>query len=156
MPFPIPGDLPNPGIELMSLAAPALVCGFFTISSYPLPYASGQGWLLLMNALRDVSVCMLSCFSHAWLSATLSAITLQAPLSLEFSRQEYWNGLLVPTPGDLLDSRIKPTSLPSLALASRFFFFFFFFYHWATWEALINSHVMAFSTEIGGQMLISE
>ena len=34
----------------------------------------------------------------------------QAPLSMEFSRQEYWSGLLVSSPGDLPDSGIKPRS----------------------------------------------
>ena len=34
----------------------------------------------------------------------------QAPLSMEFSRQEYWSGLPFPTPGDLLDPGIKPGS----------------------------------------------
>ena len=35
----------------------------------------------------------------------------QAPLSMEFSRQEYWKGLLLPSPGDLPDPGIKPGSL---------------------------------------------
>ena len=34
----------------------------------------------------------------------------QAPLSMEFSRQEYWNGLPFPSPGDLPDPGIKPRS----------------------------------------------
>ena len=34
----------------------------------------------------------------------------QAPLSMEFSRQEYWIGLPFPTPGDLPDLGIKPGS----------------------------------------------
>ena len=34
----------------------------------------------------------------------------QAPLSMEFSRQEYWSGLLFPSPGDLPDPGIEPTS----------------------------------------------
>ena len=42
----------------------------------------------------------------------------QPPLSMEFSRQEYWSGLPFPTPGDLPNPAIKPT--PS-ALAGRFF-----------------------------------
>ena len=37
----------------------------------------------------------------------------QAPLSMEFSRQAYWSGLLFPTPGDLSDSRTEPASLVS-------------------------------------------
>ena len=46
---------------------------------------------------------------------------LQAPLSLEFSRQEYWRRLAIPTPGDLPDPGIEPTSLVSPALAGRLF-----------------------------------
>ena len=34
----------------------------------------------------------------------------QAPLSMGFSRQEYWNGLPFPSPGDLPDPGIKPQS----------------------------------------------
>ena len=34
----------------------------------------------------------------------------QAPLSMEFSRQVYWNGLPFPTPGDLPDPGIEPGS----------------------------------------------
>ena len=43
-------------------------------------------------------------------------IECQAPLSMEFSRQEYWSGLLVPTPGDLPDSGIETASLVCPAL----------------------------------------
>ena len=35
----------------------------------------------------------------------------QAPLSMEFSRQEYWSGLPFPTPGDLVNPGIEPGSL---------------------------------------------
>ena len=45
----------------------------------------------------------------------------QVPLSMEFSRQEYWGGLPFPSPGDLPDPGIEPTSLASSALAGRFF-----------------------------------
>ena len=41
---------------------------------------------------------------------------LQAPPSMGFSRHEYWNGLPFPSPGDLLDLGIEPTSLASPAL----------------------------------------
>ena len=46
---------------------------------------------------------------------------LQAPLSMGFSRQEYWTGLPCPPPGDLPNTGIKPRSLTSPALAGRFF-----------------------------------
>ena len=45
----------------------------------------------------------------------------QAPLSVEFSRQEYWTGLPFPTPGDFPHPGIKPVSLASPALAGVFF-----------------------------------
>ena len=38
-------------------------------------------------------------------------VACQAPLSMEFSKQEYWSGLPFPPPGDLPDSRIKPCLL---------------------------------------------
>ena len=64
---------------------------------------------------------MLSCFSRIQLFATLWVMACQAPLSTEFCRQEYWNGLPCPPPGNLLDPGIKPTSLMSPALACGFF-----------------------------------
>ena len=45
----------------------------------------------------------------------------QVPLSMAFSRQEYWSELPFPTPGDLLNPGIKPMFLACPALASRFF-----------------------------------
>ena len=48
-------------------------------------------------------------------------VAREAPLSMGFSRQEYWSGLPCPPPGDLPDPGIKPTSLMSPALAGEFF-----------------------------------
>ena len=59
--------------------------------------------------------------SRVRLFATLWTVAGQAPLSVEFSRQENWRGLPFPTLGDLLDPGIEPASLASPALASRFF-----------------------------------
>ena len=57
------------------------------------------------------------------------------PLSVEFSRQEYWSGLPLPSHGELSDPGIKPECFASPAPAGRFFttsaagsFFLFFFY----------------------------
>ena len=60
---------------------------------------------------------LVSSFSRVRLCATPWAVAHQAPLSMEFCRQEYWSGLPFPTPGDLPDSRIEPASLVSPALA---------------------------------------
>ena len=54
------------------------------------------------------------------LFATPWTVTHQALLSIEFSRQEYWSGLPLPTPGDLPDPGIEPASLafPALVLTT--------------------------------------
>ena len=62
-----------------------------------------------------LSVCM-CVLSHVQLFATPGTVACQARLSVDFSRQEYWSGLLFSTPGDLPDPRIKPVSLESPAL----------------------------------------
>ena len=64
---------------------------------------------------------MLSRLSQVQLFATLWTIAHQAPLSMGFSRKEYWNKLPCPPPGDLPDPGIKPASLTSPALAGSFF-----------------------------------
>ena len=52
--------------------------------------------LCFINTLT--CVCMLSHFSHVHLFATPLTVACPAPLSMEFSRQEYWNGLPFPIP----------------------------------------------------------
>ena len=59
-------------------------------------------------------MCVLSCVQ---LLVTPWTVTCQAPLATEFPRQEYWSWLPFPTPGDIPDPGIKPTSLESPALA---------------------------------------
>ena len=49
------------------------------------------------------------------------SIARQPPLSMEFSRQEYWGGLLFPSPEDLSDPGFERASPVSPALAGRFF-----------------------------------
>ena len=66
---------------------------------------------------REEYVCKLSHFSCVRLYATLRTIACQAPLSMRFSRQEYWGGLQCPPLGDLSDLGIESTSLKSPALA---------------------------------------
>ena len=55
------------------------------------------------------------------LFATPWTVAHQAPLSMGFSRQEYWSGLPYPPPGDLPNPGIEPVSLMSLALAGGLF-----------------------------------
>ena len=62
-----------------------------------------------------------SCFSPVRLLVILWIAARQAPLSMRFFRQEYWNGLPCPIPGNLPNPRIEPVSLKSPALAGEFF-----------------------------------
>ena len=63
----------------------------------------------------------LSRFSRVRLFVTLWTKAHQAPLSMGLSRQEYWNGLSCPPPGDLPDPGMEPVSLTSPALGGGFF-----------------------------------
>ena len=64
---------------------------------------------------------VLSRFSSVQLCTTLPTAACQAPLSMGFSRQEYWSGLPFSPPGDLPNPSINLASFPSSALVSRFF-----------------------------------
>ena len=84
-------------------------------------------WALLLKVwpLHQQPRCYLptsaKSLTHVRLCATLWTVAHQAPLSMGFPRQEYLSGLPCPSPGDLPDPRIEPTSLMSPALADRFF-----------------------------------
>ena len=75
-----------------------------------------------LAASADITTCV-CVLSRSVMSdcATLWTVARQAPLSMGFSRQEYWSGLPCPPPGDLPDLGIEPVSLMSLALAGRVF-----------------------------------
>ena len=75
---------------------------------------------------------MLSHFSSVRLCETLWTVAHQAPLSIGFSRQEHWSGLLCPPPSDLPNPGIELVSLTPPALAGRFFTTS------ATWEACLD------------------
>ena len=57
-----------------------------------------------------MTMLLLCLFSCVQLFVTLWTVALQAPLSMEFSRQEYWSGLPFPSPGYLPNPGIKPPS----------------------------------------------
>ena len=87
-------DLPGTGIEPTS---PALASRIFITKPPGKP--------------KDIFLCMLSCFSHVQLIATLWTIAHWTPLSLRFSRQKYWNGLPFPSPGHLPKQGSNPRLL---------------------------------------------
>ena len=65
-------------------------------------------------SLSLIQQCQL--LNRVQLLATSWTVAHQAPLSLEFSTQEYWSGQLFSSPGDLLNPGIKPASPKSPAL----------------------------------------
>ena len=64
--------------------------------------------------------------------ATPHMVTHQAPLSMEFSRQEYWSGLPFFSPGGLLNPGIEPTS-PALQVDSLLLSHQERWYKWLKW-----------------------
>ena len=68
-----------------------------------------------------MSVCMLSHFSHVQLFVTPQTVAHQAPQSMGFSRQVYWNGLPCPSPRGVPNPGIEPTSLVAPALQLKSF-----------------------------------
>ena len=61
--------------------------------------------------LSRMCACVLSHFSHVRLFVILWTVACQAPLSMGFSKQDFWSGLTCPPPVDLPGPGIKPTSL---------------------------------------------
>ena len=80
---------------------------------------------LLHTLLRDKKkslTCMYAqLLSRVQLSATTWIVAQQSPLSMGFSRQEYWNALPFPSPGYLPNPGTEATSPVSPVLAGRFF-----------------------------------
>ena len=75
----------------------------------------GEPWLSLQDVLFQFSVSVLysvACVQH---SETYGPIARQTPLSIGFSTLEYWSGLPFPSPGDLPEPWIEPTSPMSSA-----------------------------------------
>ena len=72
---------------------------------------------LLLWLIKHVHVCMLSGFSGAPLCVMLWTVACETPLSMAFSRQEYWSELPCPSPGDLPNPGIETVS-PTLQVNS--------------------------------------
>ena len=66
------------------------------------------------SLLNNTSCCVLSHFSSVQLIETPWTVALQVPVSMGFSRQEYWSGLPCPPPGDLPDPGTESAPLMSL------------------------------------------
>ena len=75
--------------------------------------------------------CCVQLLSRVQLFVAPWTVARQAPLSMEFPRQEHWSEWLFPSPGDLPHPGIELESPASSCIAGKFFT------HWAPWEALL-------------------
>ena len=92
-------------------------CNSFILASYSIEKGNS---LSEPSRWKHQWVFLLSCFSSVWLFVAPWTVTCQAPLSMGFSRQEYWSGLPFPPPGDLPNPGVELESLGSPALAGWF------------------------------------
>ena len=104
MSFSLPGPSPSL-IFLKDIIGAQLIC------NRVLSFACIAQWI----GYPYTSV--LSHFSRVWLFAALWTVARQLPLSLGFSRQEYWDGLPFLPPGDLPNPGIQPASLQFSSVA---------------------------------------
>ena len=117
LPYPPPGDLPDPGIKPAFLMSPAMAGRSLppvppgkpvdenTIHPYAQLTLEKDPYVTIPKV--KVKVKSLSCVR---LFVTPWTVAHQAPLSMGFSRQEYWSGLPFPSPGHLPDPGIEPGS----------------------------------------------
>ena len=121
-------SVPQPGIKPVPPAVKALSPNHWTTREFSsfdfLPVPSFPSLINELDSLLCIHFtsvwqfcAVLSHFSHVWLCLTLWTVAHQAPLSMGFSRQEYWCGLPCPPPGDLPHPGIEPMS-PALQTES--------------------------------------
>ena len=100
-------------------------CTRFIYIMCPCPIREFFSFLFFFNFYTNPKCCVrcmvLARLLQSSLFVTLWTIARQAPLSMAFSRQEYWSWLPCPPPGDLPTLGIEPKSLMSVALAGGFF-----------------------------------
>ena len=84
-------------------------------------------WSFSFSIIPSKEIPGLISFRMDWLDLSIQifaapwTVACQAPLSMEFSRREYWGGLSFPSPGGLPTPGIEPSSPMSPALTGRFF-----------------------------------
>ena len=104
LPFPSPGDRPDPSVEPRSLTLRA--------DSLPSePRGKPENMLGVRKNLEIRVVAVVQLFKHVLLFAAPLTVARLDPLFMGFPRQEYWSGLLFPPPGNCPNSGIKVMSL---------------------------------------------
>ena len=96
-------------VQWLRLCA-STVGGTGLIPGWEVPRVASEGGGPLWRTY-GLGACMLSCFSPVQLFATLWTVAHHTPLSMEFSRQEYWSGLPCSPPGDLPNPEVEGVPL---------------------------------------------
>ena len=93
---------------------PVFLLLIFCLDYLSIDVSGALNSLLLFYYYQFLPLCLVKCkvklLSHLQLFATSWTVAYQAPLSMGFSRQEYWSGLPFPSLGDLPNPGIKPVS----------------------------------------------
>ena len=128
LPFPPPGDLPNPGVKLVSLTSPALADGFFTTNAIWEAPKDTQAPFLLSGFLNSSPTCFSSCLSQPAVMFSGSALLslcqwwkcrgTPAPISKQLWLQAPWLHL----PPALVEKppALHPPPPPAPAILSSF------------------------------------
>ena len=105
-PFPSQGDLPNPGMELLSTCLL-----HWQVDSLPLSHLESPA--LVQILIIDEKTRKYESVSHPVMSKSLHLSDCRQPVSSihGFSGQEHWSGWPFPSPGDFPDPGIEPVSL---------------------------------------------
>ena len=128
-----PASCPNIhclGLHCYPCLGNKFICAIFLESTHMCDiYLSLSFWVTLLcipdsrsfhisayDLVSFLLACMLNRFSHVQLFVTLWTVSHQGPQSMGFFRQEYWNGLQCPPPGDLPDPGIESASHASSTL----------------------------------------
>ena len=90
----------DPGVGVMCTRAQSLS----PVPPFPAPWRVARIWGRVCARAHTPSLRPGPLFAPPW------SVACQAPLSMGFSRQEYWSGLPLPSPGDLPDPGMEPTS----------------------------------------------
>ena len=114
--FPDPRDLRCYGeIETSSKFLPGFERHLCKTSTASAPIRRLKG----LAVLQFPRACMLSRFSRVHLFVTPWTVAHQAPLSMGFSRQEYWRGLPFPPPGNIPNPGFEPVCTFSISCTGR-------------------------------------
>ena len=106
--------------ELWEIHIYCLQATYSMVLRYSSPNWLRHTSLKISSSNISLHTCMFICFSRVQLFATLWTVAHKTPLSMGFSRQEYWSGLPCSPPGDLPNLRIEPVSPMSPALQADF------------------------------------